>query len=1215
MRAKLREREAFLKGFAEFCHNIMERAEEKGVKNLEEQEAIRKYLLGALSNKAEMRRIEENILLDDDFAEKLTVAEDQLIDEYLDGALLGAEYKNFNQFFLTLPERKQKLRLIRDLRKYAANSETQTVKQFQKAKSVFFDWRNLITLPSFRLAAVAVLVLLFGFIIWRTVFYQSDVDLGVAQTRDAFRGKRTIESRTTADLEYVPLEDMRGEDAQTISDQNAYKLALIYLLRAAQNPTDSEAHHRLGIFYLADKKIDESLKELNIAVNLSPGNAKIQSDTAAAYLEKSKIAKSAGKEDEVSENLFIALGFVNKALEIDGSLLEALFNKGLILQEMSLVPNQAREAWEEYLKKDSTSSWAKEARENLEELNQQNNPPKDKSQILQDFLDAFHNKDDNRAWEIISQTKEVVTGVMIQQQLVQNFLEASQQSRKEEANEILSAFVYLGKLEKQNAEDAYFAELADYYSNTNQTQRQKLLEAYAKLQQGNQLIRETKFEPSLDVLKRSKELFIAAANVWEAQLAEHRISYSLSRADKITESNEHLLAISKICEQKNYKWLQTMTDIWIAENYYFLGEFSEAILYNQKSLKLARKTSDTYNTHRVLVQLTEVYRTIGDARNALLYAYQISNSFESYQTFPRQKWRDLNYTTEVLQRFKFYDAAVAFGKETIDFALNEVKDDWMITTSHRNLALIYSDLGKFQEAHRQIETNLQISQTLKSEALRKRLSADSTQNLGDLQRMAGDCLNAIENYNKAIQINREIEFSIFEYNARAGKFLCDLTQKNDAGVKEEFTAILQQFDEDRRKLKTEAERIAFFDIKQNVYDAAIDYAFSSVKDKEQAFNYAENSRARSLLKLIHENSETSQPLSQPLALAEIQPRIPPNAQMVYYAVLKDKILIWYISGTKFISIEKTIKEDELEKKVSNYVELLIGKNDKESLSVAAKELYEILITPLETLLEKDKALCIIADKSLFRLPFSALVSPKTNSYLIEDYAILSAPSATIFVEETELAKQKDGVQNEAILSIGNPAFSRAEYLKLEDLPSAKREAEEIASLYDLPRIIFTDKNVVKEQVVNNLNNADVIHFAGHYFTNNTSPFFSKLLLADGDLSVEEIMQVKLSRPRLIILSACETGMERFYNGEGMIGAARAFLASNVPLVVGSQWSVESKATAELMIKFHRYRKLQGLTTIAALRRAQSDMLQDEKSRFQQPFYWAGFLPIGGYANY
>jgi len=102
---------------------------------------------------------------------------------------------------------------------------------------------------------------------------------------------------------------------------------------------------------------------------------------------------------------------------------------------------------------------------------------------------------------------------------------------------------------------------------------------------------------------------------------------------------------------------------------------------------------------------------------------------------------------------------------------------------------------------------------------------------------------------------------------------------------------------------------------------------------------------------------------------------------------------------------------------------------------------------------------------------------------------------------------------------------------------------------------------------------------------------------------------------LIVLSACQTGGERYYNGEGMVGIARTFLVAGAPLVVASQWPVDSAATAELMIKFHRYRKLDGLPTTAALRRAQLDLLNGANARYQQPYYWAAFFRGGGYTSY
>jgi CHAT domain-containing protein len=294
---------------------------------------------------------------------------------------------------------------------------------------------------------------------------------------------------------------------------------------------------------------------------------------------------------------------------------------------------------------------------------------------------------------------------------------------------------------------------------------------------------------------------------------------------------------------------------------------------------------------------------------------------------------------------------------------------------------------------------------------------------------------------------------------------------------------------------------------------------------------------------------------------------------------------------------------------------LLEKNDAEEFREAAKELYRILIAPVEATLEPDKTLCLVADKMLFRIPFAALVSPQTDKYLIEDYALVSAPSATVFVNETEISGRKADNRQESVLSIGNPAFARGgEYAGLKDLPAAAREARQIGAFYESPKILV-DSQATKEQLINNLDETDVLHFAGHYVPNANSPAASKFVLSEGGLSVEEITERALPRTRLVILSACETGVERFYNGEGMIGAARAFLALDVPLVVASQWSVDSKASAELMINFHRYRKQKDLPTIAALRRAQIDLLSDEKSPFRQPFYWAGFLPIGGYTVY
>lgn len=109
--------------------------------------------------------------------------------------------------------------------------------------------------------------------------------------------------------------------------------------------------------------------------------------------------------------------------------------------------------------------------------------------------------------------------------------------------------------------------------------------------------------------------------------------------------------------------------------------------------------------------------------------------------------------------------------------------------------------------------------------------------------------------------------------------------------------------------------------------------------------------------------------------------------------------------------------------------------------------------------------------------------------------------------------------------------------------------------------------------------------------------------------------MKLPHARLVVLSACQTGIERQYKGEGAVSIARPFLVAGVPLVVASLWPVDSEATEKLMVSFHQHRTRDQLTTATALRRAQQEMIAGADTRYREPYYWAAFTAIGGYTSY
>src|SRR6185369_13942660 len=134
----------------------------------------------------------------------------------------------------------------------------------------------------------------------------------------------------------------------------------------------------------------------------------------------------------------------------------------------------------------------------------------------------------------------------------------------------------------------------------------------------------------------------------------------------------------------------------------------------------------------------------------------------------------------------------------------------------------------------------------------------------------------------------------------------------------------------------EQNRNSYFDAEQSVYDIAISYAYSR-GDKRRAFDYSEQSRGRSLLDLLTHRIKAGTAGTEPevlvdavassLNLEALQAQLPSRTQVVQYTVLKDRLLIWFITSTQFEVREKSVPAAELNSLVLDYVSLLT-RNDR-----------------------------------------------------------------------------------------------------------------------------------------------------------------------------------------------------------------------------------------------------------------------------------------------
>lgn len=333
--------------------------------------------------------------------------------------------------------------------------------------------------------------------------------------------------------------------------------------------------------------------------------------------------------------------------------------------------------------------------------------------------------------------------------------------------------------------------------------------------------------------------------------------------------------------------------------------------------------------------------------------------------------------------------------------------------------------------------------------------------------------------------------------------------------------------------------------------------------------------------------------------------------------------------------------------------------------VEAARLSRLLITPAAAQI-KAKRLVIVAPGVLQLTAFGALPVPKPSSKgyspLILNHELVTLPSASTIAMLRRVSQHRE-LPKKHIAILADPIFSRSDerfaetaphhsmaddavpprpqpavadggngvvghtvpatyagpsYGALPRLFRTRWEAEQIAALAPQGEVVESlDFSANRETALGPaVGGSRIVHFATHAILDDERPELTGIVLSmfgpdghprDGFLRAHDIFNLKLSAD-LVILSACRTALGRDFKGEGLVGLARAFMYAGAPRVVGSLWSSDDKASAELMVRFYRKMLKEGLRPAAALRMAQVEMWRDK--RWRQPYFWSGFVLQG-----
>ena len=278
--------------------------------------------------------MEIRLLSDAVYTEEFDIVVNELTDQYVTGEVQGAEREQMEHYFFASPARREKLRIAAALKERQQKNRTRWLPS-----------------PELRKAASILIVVGLAFGIWwsiRSGGGDSEFNKGLNALHTAYGQQRTIEPRISA-LPYAGYSQTRGT---SVDDKRAdnLRLAELHLTQAVKEKPTPEAHHALAKVFLAQRRFDESITELEQSLNGSTNQAQIYNDLGVAWLEKGDFNRS--------------LESFNKALQLDSNLLEALFNRALCYEKQSRFA-EAKADWNEYLNRDSSSPWADEARRHL----------------------------------------------------------------------------------------------------------------------------------------------------------------------------------------------------------------------------------------------------------------------------------------------------------------------------------------------------------------------------------------------------------------------------------------------------------------------------------------------------------------------------------------------------------------------------------------------------------------------------------------------------------------------------------------------------------------------------------------------------------------------------------------------------------------------------------------------------------------------------------
>lgn len=1042
-----------------------------------------------------------------------------------------------------------------------------------------------LTVAATLVAAVSAGVFLFvaGPRVWRRVAPDSAATQARTDLARALAGQRLVHGRLagTAHGAFARTRSAGETSTDRLPD---VRIAAATIEQLALETGSPRAFYALGAARLVMGDPSASIRAIE-ASGLAGADAGAANDLAVAYYERYR-------HKHRFNDLAVALEAAQRAVALDASLAEGLFNLALALESSGLRA-QARATWQECLRRDDGSGWANEAKQALERLaladvtwdqwrtHAQLRPegplPADLPVVLARFaqpLREWLQRDVAAAWATAVMDGDAAAQRKIARTAVdggQLLFVATGDRMARDVGEEYERGINLRLLAAGHR--AYAAAISAYQAHEYEDARRHIVAARQSL-----------------IASRSVQALWAAVQLAVVQYQMRDLAAATATLDDVGAANG---AAPYSLLRARVAWLRGLIALQ-------QGRLAEALPYYRHAVQAYEQAGEAENAGHVLNTWADTLRVLGDYTEGWSVLGRALKAAPAFRE-PIRRYLVFFNASLYARRAGLLRASLLFENGALEEAHLDSRSPAAQIEARLRRASLLQELGRTAEAQTDIEFARERLRSIASGTLASYLTATLKAVESEI---AANPADAVASADAALPVLEKLEPAeiprLLHAQARAYE-----RSRSFAEAERSLLAGIDRFETRRRQLKTDDHRVAYLDHGALLYKELASLRLLRGQGSGGAFDATERARARTLFEDIAGADSIR------LSLGDIQRRLPPRTALVSYALLRDRLLTWVVTAERSSFAEGRVTPREIEQRVDTMLARIDLLAASQSLREAVRPVESLLLSPWQPAVPRGYRLVIVPDGVLHRVPF-ALLFTTADEPLAAAYALSITPSASLFVQAKTPAQSPASTAVPLVVGAVPAATSDGE--RLPDLPESLGEVKEIAALYPAGTTLH-GLQATADAVSRHLPNASMFHFAGHAVADPYTPGRSRLVLAPpaadtsaGALYASDIARMNLHQLRLVVLAGCETAAGPVRSTEGVVSLSRAFLAAGAPTVVATLWQIDDRAARFAFGRVHRELR-EGQSVERALQRAQLAMRGSGDRVLSDPRQWGGLVVV------